>query len=131
MSSWPISATDQQICCRHKNLKSVSSEPMVVHDTVPAWFESYLKSRKYYVQAEGSKSTRRPTSMGFLKGQSWAPNSMYCTPRLLLTSVSLIIYSTTILTTHNYTLPLRPTVMLMQVFLHQELNAVLQISTDG
>ncbi|RMX55913.1 hypothetical protein pdam_00006240 [Pocillopora damicornis] len=24
--------------------------------------------------------------MGFLKGQSWAPNSMYCTPRLLLTS---------------------------------------------
>ena len=69
--------------------------------------------------------------MGFLKGQSWAPNSMYCTPRLLLTSVSLIIYSTTMLTTHNYTLSLRPIVMLMQVFLHQELNAVLQISTDG
>ena len=102
MSSWPISATDQQICCRHKNLKSVSSEPMVVHDTVPAWFESYLKSRKYYVQAEGSKSTKRPKSMGFLKGQSWAPNSMYCTPRLLLTSVSLIIYSTTMLTTQLY-----------------------------
>ena len=67
-----------------------------------------------------------------LKGGSSAPYFMYYTPRLFLTSLSLIIYSTTSkLTTHNYTTPLRPTVMLTLTFPGQGLSTELQISTDG
>ena len=67
-----------------------------------------------------------------LKGESWAPFFMYYTPHLLLTSLSLIIYSTTsMLTTHNYTTPLKPTVKLMLACPGQGLNTLLQISTDG
>ena len=64
-----------------------------------------------------------------LKGGSWAPFFMYYTPHLLLTSLSLIIYSiSSMLTTHNFTTPLRPTVMLMLACPGQGLNTVLQIS---
>ena len=67
-----------------------------------------------------------------LKGGSWDLYFTYYTPRLLLTSLSLIIYSTTsMLTTHNYTTTLRPTVMLTLTFPGQGLNTELQISTDG
>ena len=40
-----------------------------VNGTVLAWFESYLKSRKYYyVQVEGSKSTTRTLTCGVPQG---------------------------------------------------------------
>ena len=62
-----------------------------------------------------------------LKGGSWAPFFMYYTPHLLLTSLSLIIYSaTSMLMAHNYTSPLRPTVMLMQACPGQGLNTALR-----
>ena len=41
----------------HSSLLSRLSDLFVVNGTVLAWLESYLKSRKYYVQVEGRKST--------------------------------------------------------------------------
>ena len=59
---------------------------------------------------------RVPENGGFLKHRLWTPYFVYYPLRLLLTSLSLIIYSTTfMLTTHNYTSPLRPTVKLNTV----------------
>ena len=59
---------------------------------------------------------RVPENGGFFKHRLWTPYFVYYPLHLLLTSLSLIIYSTTsILTTHNYTSPLRPTVKLNTV----------------
>ena len=56
------------------------------------------------------------------------PKFLYYTQGLLLTSLSLIIYSaTSMLMAHNYTSSLRPTVMLMQACPGEGLNTALQI----
>ena len=46
------------------------SDRLSVNGTVLAWFESYLKSRKYYVQVEGSKSTTRTVSCAVPQGST-------------------------------------------------------------
>ena len=49
------------------------SDRLSVNGTVLAWFESCLKSRKYYVQVEGSKSTTPTASCAVPQGSTLGP----------------------------------------------------------
>ena len=49
------------------------SDRLSVNGTVLAWFESHLKSRKYYVQVEGSKSTTRTFSCAVPQASTLGP----------------------------------------------------------
>ena len=46
---------------------------IVVNDTVLAWFESYLNSRKCYVQVERSTSTTRSVTCRIPQGSVVGP----------------------------------------------------------
>ena len=52
----------------HSILLSRSLDRFGVNGTVLAWFESYLKSRKYYVQVEVGKSTTHTLTCGLPQG---------------------------------------------------------------
>ena len=86
-----------------------------------------------FVQIEGSKSTTRTLTC-------WVPQAsvlgillyvLYTAPVADIIKSHNLYSTTSMLTTHNYTSPLRPTVMLMLACPGQGLNTVLQISTDG
>ena len=49
------------------------SDRLSVNGTVLAWFESCLKSRKYYVQVQGSKSTTPTASCAVPQGSTLGP----------------------------------------------------------